>query len=63
MDYTLKSGKKLTDEDIKYLSEAVENGDLDVLGQAGKSIVDRPRVSSESQKHIVIPSHERRHSR
>lgn len=41
MEYTLKSGKILTEEDIALLSEAVENGDLDVLGQAGKIVAGR----------------------
>ena len=47
MEYTLKSGKKLTDEDIKLISDAVENGDLDILGSVGKIVVGRPRLSNE----------------
>lgn len=48
MEYTLKSGKILTEEDIALLSEAVENGDLDVLGQAGKIIAGRRENYSPS---------------
>ncbi len=31
MEYTLKSGKKLTDKVIACLNEAIEHGDLSVL--------------------------------
>lgn len=47
MEYTLKSGKKLTDEDIACLGEAIEGGDLSVLGKRGKIVVGRPRLSDE----------------
>ncbi len=47
MEYTLKSGKKLTEEDIDSLGEAIENGNLSVLGKRGKIEVGRPRLSRE----------------
>ncbi len=47
MEYTLKSGKKLTEEDIASLNEAIENGNLSVLGKRGEIAVGRPRLSNE----------------
>lgn len=47
MEYTFRSGKKLTDEDIKLISDAVENGDLDILGNVGKIVVGWPKLSDE----------------
>ena len=47
MEYTLKSGKKLTEEDISMLSDAIENGELGMLGQRGEIVAGRPRLSSE----------------
>ena len=47
MEYTLKSGKKLTEEDIACLNEAIDSGDLSVLGKRGEIAVGRPRLSVE----------------
>ena len=47
MEYVLKSGKKLTEKDIACLGEAIENGDLSVLGTQGKISVGRPKLSNE----------------
>ena len=47
MEYTLKSGKKLTEEDIASLGDAIENGELSALGKRGKIEVGRPRLSHE----------------
>ena len=35
-EYILKSGKKLTEQDIANLNKATENGELDALGKQGK---------------------------
>ncbi len=47
MEYTLKSGKKLTDEDIACLNEAIDAGDFTALGKRGEIVVGRPRLSNE----------------
>ena len=47
MEYTLKSGKRLTDEDIASLGEAIDSGDLSILGKRGSIVVGRPRLSNE----------------
>ena len=47
MEYTLKSGKKLTEEDISCLNEAIASGDFSGLGSRGQIVVGRPRLSNE----------------
>ena len=51
MEYTLKSGKKLTEEDIASLNEAIENGNLSVLGKQGETVEGKqsPCISYREQ--------------
>lgn len=46
MQYTLKSGKVITDEEIEAMAEAIESGELP--GQwSGEVVVGRPRLADE----------------
>lgn len=45
MEYTLKSGAKVTDEDLEHIAEAFERGEFP--GKPGKLVVGRPRLSPE----------------
>ena len=52
MEYKLKSGAVVTDEDIREMSEAIERGDLP--GEwTGEVVVGRPRISNE--RLITVP--------
>ena len=52
MQYTLKSGAVVTDEDIKAMVAAIEKGKLP--GEwSGAPIVGRPRISEE--RLITVP--------
>ena len=52
MEYKLKSGAIITDEDIAGISEAIERGDLP--GEwTGEVVVGRPRLSEE--RLITVP--------
>lgn len=47
MEYTLKSGRVITDAEIEAVAEAAESGVLP--GQwSGSVVVDRPRLADES---------------
>ena len=45
MEYTLKSGATVTDEDLERIAEAFERGEFP--GKPGKLVVGRPRLSPE----------------
>lgn len=47
MEYTLTTGKKLTDEDIERINNAIEHGNLSCLGKPGEISVGRPKLSNE----------------
>ncbi len=47
MEYQLKSGKIVTDEDIEAIAQDIENGKLPGKGWDGKVVTGRPRISAE----------------
>ena len=52
MEYKLKSGAVVTDEDIQHMVAAIEKGELP--GEwSGEAVVGRPRLSEE--KLITVP--------
>ena len=46
MEYTLKSGKVVTDEDIRQMVEAIERGELPG-DWSGEVVRGRPRLANE----------------
>ena len=52
MEYTLKSGKVMTDEDIRQMAEAIERGELPG-SWSGEVIRGRPRLANEPL--VTIP--------
>ena len=47
MEYTLRSGKKLTDKKVECLNKVIDAGNLSALGSRGEIVVGRPRLSPE----------------
>lgn len=45
MEYTLKSGAVVTDDDLERIADAFERGEFP--GKPGKLVVGRPRLSHE----------------
>ena len=52
MEFKLKSGKVVTDEEIRQMAEAIENGELPGAW-SGEVVRGRPRLSNEPL--VTIP--------